>query len=296
MRKPLFIFLCGAISLSGVVASCAEAKTQRVLFLGNSVFYSRGGLCPSFEGFCREAGLDYEAVSQWHGPTEGKGAAHGIEFLGYGRIPLNLPAVAADQKIHALIRDGDFDYVILEGRREGYLLPPEAGLAADRGESIPYAQNIAALKSLHKTIVESGAQTVLYMHPGGHADVITKHVVGQIYRRFHADLEAMKINDKRHDVLFVPAMNLWLDAMQRYGVERWFVDAHHGTALARYASACLLYTYITGRDPRANAYKKLTELTRDWRVIPEKVNLEASDGDARWIKDQVWLYYSTRGR
>ena len=104
---------CG-ILLLGLVLLCAfdaarseNSNSKRVLFLGNSVFYSRGGLCPTFEGFCREAGLKHEAVSQWNKPAN----TMGIEFLNHGRIPLNLPAVAEDEKIHQLIRDGGFEQV-----------------------------------------------------------------------------------------------------------------------------------------------------------------------------------------
>lgn len=290
MKRLVKVLSFGMLIAIGPNVLSQEADSKRVLFLGNSVFHSRGGVAPTFEGFCKEAGLDYQAVS----PQRMRRHTHGLEFLDFGRIPLNLPMVAADKKIHALIRDGDFDYVIIEGRREGFLLPQEAGLSESRGESIPYEKNVEALGSIHRTIVKSGAQTVLYMHPGAHADVRVWHVVGQIYQRFHADLEEMEIDGRRREVILVPAKYLWLDAIRQYGVEGWFADAVHGNALARYASACMLYTYITGKDPRVNGFRKLTELSREWKVIPEKVNLEATNEDAKWIKDQVWLYYSTR--
>ena len=118
-----------------------DAGSKRVLFLGNSVFYSRGGLCPSFQEFCKEAGLDYQAVSQWNTPPN----TLGVEFLDYGRIPLNLPDVAAKNEIHALIRSGNFDFVILEARRPGFLLPDSADLPDDAGEPIPYERNLEAM-------------------------------------------------------------------------------------------------------------------------------------------------------
>ena len=288
----LLVVFTVLFSVGSVELLAQESSTKRVLFLGNSVFYSRGGLYPAFEGFCKEAGLDYQAVSQWNTPANDLG----VEFLNYGRIPLNLPAMASDAKIHALIRSGNFDFVILEGRRSGFLLPDTAGLPENRGEPIPYQTNIAALGSLHRTIAESGAQTVLYMHPGQRKTAHIKHPLAQIYRRFHSDLEEMEINGKRHDVILVPAMLLWLDTLNRYGVEAWYADSGHGNALARYSSACMLYTYLTGNDPRKNRYKALTELTRTWELIPGKADMSASEEDAKWIKDQVWLYYSTRFR
>ena len=275
--------LLGASSLS----FGQEANSHRVLFLGNSVFYYRGGLYQSFEGFCKAAGLDYQAVSQLNTPAN----PHGIEFLDFGRIPLNLPEIAAKDEIHSLIRSGQFDYVILEGRRPGYLLPAWVELPDSFGRHIPYEQNAAALGELHRTIVESGAQTVLYMHPGNHLFADIKHPLAQLYLRLHADLEKMEIKGERHDVTLVPASLLWLDALKRYGIEGWYADPAHGNPLARYTSGCMLYAYLTGKDPRQNLFR---ELPRTWTTSPEEPSVYVSEEDAKWIKDQVWLYYSTR--
>ncbi len=284
------IFLLGLllICIQPIFSQTTEAK--RVLFLGNSVFYHRGGLGPSFEGFCEEAGLDYQAFSQRNKPTN----TLGIEFLDYGRIPVNLPEVAADEKIHELIRTGNFDFVILEARREGFLIPDDAEFPKRRSQAIPYERNLNALKSLHETIMQSGAQTVLYMHPGRHTSPDIKHAVAQIYNRFHADLEQMDVEGKKHGVILVPALLLWLDALNRYGVEGWYIDESHGNSLARYASACMLYTYITGNDPRENSFSRLTEVSGTWELIPEKANVFADREDELWVKSQVWLYYATR--
>lgn len=276
--------------LAGIPTSCGrDAKSHRVLFLGNSVFYSRGGLYQSFEGFCKATGLDYQAVSQLNTPAN----PHGVEFLDFGRIPLNLPEVAAKDDIHSLIRSGRFDYVILEARRPGYLLPDWVELPDDYGRHIPYKQNMAASGKLHRTIVESGAQTVLYMHPQMYMFDDIKHPLAQIYLRLHSDLERMEIKGERHKVILVPASFLWLDALKRYGIEGWYADPVHGNTLARYASGCMLYTYLTGKDPRENTFR---ELPRSWETPPEEPSVYVSEEDANWIKDQVWLYYSTRPR
>lgn len=292
MKYAMKIIILGLLFFGTSNSYGQDSATYRVLFLGNSVFYSRGGLCPSFEGFCKEAGLDYQAVSQRNAPTN----PLGVEFLNYGRIPLNLPEVAAETKIHDLIRSGNFDFVILEGRRAGYLLPGQVELPESHGEHIAYERNLEALSSIHRTIVQSGAQTVLYVHPGLHNVADIKHPLAQIYRRFHSDLEKMEIDDKKHEVILIPAMFLWLDALKHYGVDGWYADVSHGNALARYSSACLIYTYLTGKDPRENDFKRLTELTPNWEIIPEKTDMFAGDDDAKWIKDQSWLYYSTRSQ
>ena len=289
MKRNLITLIFGILSLGNSISFAQPAESQRVLFLGNSVFNSKGGVHQTFERFCKAAGLNFEAVSQFREPAN----PHGVEFLGYGRIPLNLPEIAADKKIHAMIRSGDFDYVILEGRRSGYLLPEwfEFPDENNRGKSLTYDQNIAALGKLHRTIVESGAQTVFYMHPGLHTYPDIKHPMVQIFQRLHSDLEAMEIGGKPHEVILVPASLLWLDARARYGVENWFADPAHGNPLARYSSSCLLFTYLTGRDPRQNDFR---ELSRDWNASPDEPAEYAKVEDAKWIKDQVWLYYSTR--
>ena len=293
MTNILKILLLSLLLIGTSASYGQDSNAYRVLFLGNSVFYSRGGLCPSFEGFCKEAGLDYQAVSQRNTPV----SPHGVEFLDYGRIPLNLPEVAADEKIHGLIRSGNFDFVILEARREGFLLPDEVEIPDRRGsEYIPYEQNFEALSLLHRTIVRSGARTVLYMHPGLHTSPDIKHPIAQIYQRLHGDLEKMHIDGKQHEVIMVPALLLWLDAVNRYGVDGWYFDKGHGNALARYASACMIYTYLTGKDPRKNAFNRLTELTPAWEIIPGKTDMFAADEDTKWIKEQVWLYYTSRPR
>lgn len=263
------------------------ARPVRVLFLGNSVWDYQGGVHQPFLGFCDAAGLNYQAVSQMHK----RDPSHGIEFLGHGRIPLSLPEVAADTEILSLIQSGGYDFVIVEGRRSGYLLPDWVNLPEERGSSIPYEENLAALSSIHRAIVTSGAQTVLYMHPGLHTHDWIKLPLAQIYLRFHTDLEDLEIEGAKHKVMLVPASLLWRDAIKRYGVEGWYADPGHGNALARYASGCLLYTYLTGLDARQNEFR---ELPRSWSSEISSPSVKASEEDANWIKTQVWLYYSTR--
>lgn len=277
----LFMFLAGNNLVHG-----QDPDPGRVLFLGNSVFYYEGGLYQSFEGFSRTDGLDFRAFSQRKSPE----FTHGVDFLEYGRIPNTLPEVAGLEEIHALIRSGNFDYVILEARREGYLLPEWAEVPERSSDKrIPYEESIKALGWLHRTIVESGGQTVLYVHPGHRDHPLIKHKVFQIYNRLHEDLERMEINGHCHNVILVPASLLWLDAQLRYPPDKWYADPMHGSPLARYASACMLYTYISGRDPRQNDFR---ELPRDWSSPPEKEPEIADEEDAQWIKEQVWLYYS----
>ncbi len=287
MKKQASLFLL--VLIASATCSGQDTAQKRILFLGNSVWDYKGGVHQPFLGFCKAAGLDVQAVSQ----MKRRDNSHGIEFLDYGRIPLNLPEVARSEEIISIIREGDFDHVVLEARRSGYLLPAWVERPDVRGDSIPYDQNLDALGEIHRAIVESGAQTILYMHPGLHTLPDIKLPVAQVYSRFHSALENMEIGGKKHRVILVPAALLWLDAVRRFGVENWYANPGHGNALARYASGCLLYTCLTGNDPRNNDFR---ELPKSWETANEAPALRASPEDAEWIKNQVWLYYSTGPR
>jgi hypothetical protein len=286
-----FLVIVVSLCTSVQESKCEDANACRVLFLGNSVFNYHGGVCQSFEGFCEQDDVDFQAVSQLNEPEN----THGVEFLGLGRIPLNLPETAANESIHELIQAGGFDYVVVEARRAGYLMPNgvERPPTLNLGCSLPYEQNIEALEQLHQTIVQAGAQTVLYMHPGHQSLVDWKHPMSQIYVRLHDDLESMEIDGTCHPVLLVPASLLWLDGVNRFGADIWYADSNHGTALARYASGCMLFTYLTGTDPRETNFR---ELPRSWDVPANSPVDSIREEDAAWIWDQVWLYYTTRPR
>ena len=131
------------------------------------------------------------------------------------------------------------------------------------------------------------------------------HPVAQMYRRLQADLEAVQVGGTRHDVLLVPVGLLWLDAVAsppateptwpplegaRFSIDEWYSDPRHGTPLSHYANGCLWFTYLTGLDPRENPFSTFPV---DWE-LPDGTPGEPVPPDAaQWIKDQVWLYYST---
>jgi len=270
-------------------AAIAQAPVAyRVLFLGNSVFGASGGILQPFEGFCAAVGLDCEAVSQnGASPT----VDHGIEFLGLGRVPLRLPDMARTAWIHSLIESGGFDYVILDERRPGYLLPDWVG-AFGGGPQDPYEVTLAALTEIHRTIVESGAQMVLLAKSPPRNFLNWAQPMTQIVKRLGADLERVEIKGERHPVLVVPAGSLWLDALNQFGgVEAWYSDRFHGNQLAQYASACMIFTYLTGRDPRQNPFRDLGRL---WESPENSPTEQVAEEAAVWIKNQVWLYYTTR--
>ena len=131
------------------------------------------------------------------------------------------------------------------------------------------------------------------MHPGSLAFNEQRHIMAQIYERLRDDLEKTEIDGKRHEVILVPAALLWLDARTRFGSKAWDANPTHGTAIARYTSGCMMFTYLTRQDPRKNSFR---ELPKNWTTSPSAPRDYVNDKDAQWLKDQVWLYYSTRPR
>jgi len=110
--------------------------------------------------------------------------------------------------------------------------------------------------------------------------------------RLGADLGRVEINGERHPVPVVPLISLVLDAVTEFSVEEWFMDdLVHPNQLAQYASACMVFTYMTGLDPRQSPFRDLGRL---WESPEDSPTEQVSDEAAAWIKNQVWLYYTTR--
>lgn len=266
------------LASSGAPVLAQAPATYRVLFLGNSTFGASGGIHQPFEGFCAAAGLECEAIRQEH--------------LGFGRIPLRLARLAREEWVHTMIQSGGFDYVVFDQRRADFLLPDwVAGPGITDGvHQDPYEETLADLTNLHRTIVASGAQTVLVAKNTVRYSPNFTYPLTQIVKRLGADLERVDIDGERHPVLVVPHGALWLAAATHFGSDEWFSDNVPGNQLAQYASACLIFTYMTGRDPRQNPYRDLGSLRGSPEDSPKE---QISEEAAAWIKNQVWLYYAT---
>jgi hypothetical protein len=309
MMKMAFLLLALGLQSNGPVAQ--KPDSLRVLFLGASYFLSGGSALQSFEGFCEAANLQCEAVSQRPAPPY----THGVTFMGL-RTPIRGPNEAAESpEVQELIRDGDFDFVVVWAFMAG--LPHEcAACASDVPagyeeffgfRSRSYEENLADLTSLHRTIVSSGAETVLYMFHPWLPFMHLMHPVAQLYGRLQIDLSSVEIDGRQHQVHLVPAGLLWLDAVAlpgeyklenafdhqspRFDRADWYRDGGHPAALGQYANGALFFAYLTGRDPRDIPY---TQLPRDFFNDPPEQPARVIPGeDAEWIKRRVWYYYST---
>lgn len=91
------------------------------------------------------------------------------------------------------------------------------------------------------------------------------------------------IDGKKHEVLQVPGLLLSeacrkMEQAGRGGGQRatgWEQGGIHPTELGQYAYGCLIYTFISGKDPHQIAFKTGVE-----------------EKDAKWIWDNVWLLYN----
>lgn len=298
MRRIAATLAVLASTLAVVRSAIAqEDNAYRVLFLGNSLFLHGGGIHRPFEGFCEAADIECQAVTQ-HDVVGQRVAGtpverNGVEYLGFGRVPTRLPDMARSAWIHSMIRSGRFDFVVLDQRRPGYLLPDWVG--ARDGPQDPYEAILDALVEIRGTIVESGARMVIMAKHAPSNALNWTAPMTRVVERLAADLERIEINGERHPVLVVPTGSLWLDAVNRFGAEAWYEDPRHGNGVAQYASACMVFTYLTGVDPRQSTFtdRFLTDVQRYPESLPDgKVSTEV----ATWIRDQVWLYYSAAGR
>ncbi len=77
----------------------------------------------------------------------------------------------------------------------------------------------------------------------------------------------------------------------RFGKHAWYADPVHGSRLAQYATGCLWYTFLLGRDPRGVAFSRL----------PDHPDLDAPERGqsvpakaVAWIQARAWELYQER--
>ncbi|MFC1488878.1 hypothetical protein ACFL6B_03420 [Thermodesulfobacteriota bacterium] len=243
----------------------AKEKTQKVLFIGNSVFNTQGSSLVPFEGFCMTARLNYDALSHF-------------EFFGRsreGRVDPFMRNQATDERIIKLLGSHQFDYVVLVTRYSDLL---------DEKKTL---QTIEAFKQMHARIVRSGAKTVISMAYTPTTAFQTISKVANGHRRIKAEIDGMIFNGITHPAILVPTGLLWIDGKEYFGKNAWYADKMHGTQLAQYATGCLFYTFITREDPRENPFVDLPHPRKKKGLEIKKINSQ----HAKWIKDRAWSYF-----
>ena len=92
-----------------------------------------------------------------------------------------------------------------------------------------------------------------------------------------------KIDGEKHKVLLIPGLLLSEAArakIQTGGGQRktgWEDGGIHPAEQGQYAYGCLIFTFISGKDPHGIAYKTGSD-----------------QNDEKWIWDQVWQLYNKR--
>lgn len=237
----------------------------RVLFLGNSSYTVNGGSLVPFEGYCTAAGISCEAV-------------HNYDVFG-GRVSPFWPGLAEDQRFTDLLARVSFDYIVLWTRH----------YAVD--DSL-WTSTLEGLKAVVQSIAASGATTVLAMSytPVDQLDKLDH--VEERFAQLQQEVKELRVNGSSPPVTYVPFGRLWGDGVARFGPDAWYADPLHGTRLAQYATGCLWYTFLLGRDPRGVPFTRLPDHPR----LEDSERGQAATPEAvAWIQARAWeLYQASR--
>jgi len=270
VRRRILAATCLLAALWSTAPVLAQTEPgPRVLFLGNSAYAANGGSLAPFEGYCLAAGIRCEAV-------------HNFDVFGpprEGRVSPFWPGLAKDQRLKDLLARESFDYVVLWTRHYAVY------------DSL-WSSTVEGLKAVVPSIAASGATTVLAMSYTSVSQLDKVDLVEERFAQLQQEVKELRVNGASLPVVYVPFGRLWGDGVARFGVDAWYADGVHGTRLAQYATGCLWYTFLLGRDPRGVAFTRLPDHPR----LEEAERGQAADPEAvAWIQAHVWeLYQASR--
>jgi hypothetical protein len=273
--KIYFIILSLVIFNSKLYSQDTDSLTQRVLFLTNSTFHASGGAMAPFNGYCESTESNFKAFGSYgffRSTPEGQ------------RISPFINGQISDDRIIDLINNEQFAYVMLVTRYEAILTEEDS------------KKELEAFQVMHEHIARSGARTVIsisYIIREDANDLeIQKNVISK-HKIIKNVLDNTVIDGKKFPIILVPTGLLWTQGINEFGIDSWFADAKHGSALAQHASGCLFFTFITGQDPRASDYNEL--YTGYISEINKKAffsDKELTKEQAKWLRNQVWSLHN----
>lgn len=259
-------YLVSLIPLRSAAEEVFAQKTKKVLVLANSTFHFNGGAMEPFNGYCKSSKTNFKALGSY---GYLKSTARGQ------RISPFIQRQVDDKRIENLISTKAFDFVVLVTRYTSFLTPEKA------------KTEVEAFRKMHERISLSGARTVVSI-----SYIIREKTKGEKIQRSNYEshkmlerlLNDMEIKGKKSPIILLPTGVLWKEGVDRFGLDKWFADGVHGTPLAQHASGCLLFTFITRKDPRTNAY---SDLYTNSKFMDRKLSMEQKD----WITSRVWKLY-----
>lgn len=274
MRSYLLIIII-ALFNSILYSQDTNTLSQKVLFLTNSTFHASGGAMKPFNGYSSSAGSDFEALGSYgffKSTPEGQ------------RISPFIKGQIVDDRILELIKNGDFAYVVLVTRYQAFLTDDES------------KKEIEAFKVMHEYIVRSGAQTVVSISYiirdySNDSEIQARNLAK--HKELKNVLDNTVIEGEKFPIILVPTALLWTEGISQFGIDSWFADRVHGSALAQHASGCLFFTFITGLDPRTSDYNELhignISKTNKKAYFSDK---ELTQEQAKWLRNRVWSLYN----
>jgi len=129
----------------------------------------------------------------------------------------------------SLIRSGGYDFVVLQGYLDTYYNPPAF---------------YAAARVLDDSIRAAGAQTAFYMTWTWDAERNRFDTLAATYDSIGKELRAP----------VAPVGRIWEQLLQTLPQDQVYGDMVHPTGAMSYMAACVIFTTLTGRDPRGNAF------------------------------------------
>jgi hypothetical protein len=241
------------------LAQAEEQKDQliksenvvKILCAGKSAFKNRyGNMMSHLKAFADADDLHYEADNS---------IAYDI------RNRWNLATLASEPALQNALVKGDYDYIIIHHRNNFW--------NSDNNEPA-----YKGSEALHELIIKSGGQTVLWMtYEWGPAstDIIAEHRL--YWETAKRRMDEHLIDGKIYPALMTPTMILVAEMKDKWGDEEVLPDSVHLNHRSLFAISALIYTYISGNDPRISSY------------TPEGISSE----DIEWIKNKAWEYYKT---
>lgn len=185
--------------------------SSRILFVGNSLIFSGGGVNMAFGGLARAAG---HTLTQDHQTVGGYSLSQHLERA----------------QTMAAIRSGQWDVVVLQDYSNGPVKHRQSFL--ESGETL--AREIRA----------HGAEPALYMtwtYREDHDTMIAGHPMTQALAGAYAALGA------RIDAPVVPAGLVWQDALDE-GMD-FYTDLRHQSDAGTYLVACVFYGFLFRQSP-----------------------------------------------
>jgi hypothetical protein len=237
----------GSMRVRGLLKAFAVVLTGIVAAFALYVGFVQAGVLPSPFGPVVEGDLDDarsdrrglrvlfvgNSITYWNDTPqlvsrlaeEDRGAEIPLFAVSFTRPGWTLRDSASDKQLWRLLAGTEWDAVVLQ----------EQTTLANSSPSVVRQESLPAALQLHEHVTGRGAQLVIFMNWPW---------------RYRGDLA-----DQLDSVLVAPVGPAASEAVRRRpDLDLLDDDGHHPSLAGSYLAACVLYTVLTGRDPRASAF------------------------------------------